>query len=308
MAMPTLLDIAKSTGSDGIAGLIEEVQTAAPEIQLGPARTIKGNTYKATVRTSLPTGGFRAANAGSTPVISGFEQRMFECFIADSMWRCDKAVADIHEDGPEAYIAAEAAAILRGQMINLGSQFYYGVASDPNRGFPGLIAQYDATNMVVDAGGTTAATGSSVWLLKWGEDGAQWLYGNKANPLQLSDLRVETGADPNDSTKILTYYTQNLLAWVGFKLGSLYSAVRIKKLTADSGKGLTDNLIASALALFPVGFTPDVMLMSRRSLFQLRASRTATNPTGQPAPIPAEAFNIPIAVTDSIVNTEALTL
>jgi hypothetical protein len=48
--------------------------------------------------------------------------------------------------------------------------------------------------------------------------------------------------------------------------------------------------------------------MSRRSLFQLQSSRTATNATGAPAPIPVESHNIPIAVTDSIVDTEKLTL
>jgi hypothetical protein len=48
--------------------------------------------------------------------------------------------------------------------------------------------------------------------------------------------------------------------------------------------------------------------MTKRSQEQLRASRTATNATGAPAPIPTDAFGIPIGVTDGILNTEALTL
>ena len=47
-------------------------------------------------------------------------------------------------------------------------------------------------------------------------------------------------------------------------------------------------------------------VMNRRSLRQLQNSRTATNPTGAPAPIPDSAFGVPIIVTDAIVSTEAL--
>ena len=45
--------------------------------------------------------------------------------------------------------------------------------------------------------------------------------------------------------------------------------------------------------------------MNRRSLEQLRKSRTnVTSPTGVPT-IPDSVAGIPIVVTDSIVNTEA---
>lgn len=304
MAQPTLLDIAKATGSDGIAGLIEEVIVAVPEFRLGASRTIKGTQYKATVRTALPTGGFRGANEGVTPQKSTMEQRLFECYIANARWLCDKAVADAHEDGAPAYIAAEAKAQVQGQLVTLGSQFYYGIVDDTNKGFPGIGVQYDSTNMVVDATGTTANTGSSVWLVKWGEDGVQWLLGNGSDPLHLEDLRIESVLDSN--SKPYTAYVQELLAWVGLKLGSINSACRIKNLTADSGKGLTDNLIYDAISKFPSGIKPDVILMNRRSHNQLRRSRTATNATGDPAPFPKDVDGIPIELTDSIVNTEAI--
>ena len=69
----------------------------------------------------------------------------------------------------------------------------------------------------------------------------------------------------------------------------------------------TDEEIAAG-AKFPVGYKPDVLLMSRRSRMQLQMSRTATTPTGSPAPYPQEAFGVPIQETDSILDTEALTL
>jgi hypothetical protein len=119
-------------------------------------------------------------------------------------------------------------------------------------------------------------------------------------------VREESVLDANN--KPFTAYVQEMLARPGLQVGSVNSIARIKKLTEDSGKGLTDVLIAKLLNKFPVGVVPDVLFMSRRSLEQLRSSRTATNERGEPAPIPSQAFGIRIEVTDAITNTESLTL
>jgi hypothetical protein len=306
MAVTTLLDIAKANGSDAAVGLVEEVLNAFPEVRLGAARTIKGLNFKTLVRTALPTAGFRNANEGVSPGKSTLENRLVECFILNPRWECDKAVADSYEDGASAYIAMEADGQVRASMITLGGQFYYGSGSGGDaKGHPGLIQAYDATGMVVDAGGTTASTGSSVWAVRFGPQAVQWVYGNNGQ-LAVSDVAEQRVLDSNNAP--YTAYCQELLARPGLQVASKYAVGRIKKLTADSGKGLTDALIAQLLSKFPVGHKPDYLLMSRRSLMQLQASRTATNATGAPAPFPTEAFGVPIVPTDSILDTEALTL
>lgn len=150
-------------------------------------------------------------------------------------------------------------------------------------------------------------TGSSVWLVKWGETDVQWVWGANGS-LDTSEVRVESLIDSADSTKRFDGYVQTMQAYPGLQVASRLSIVRIKKLTADTGKGLTDDLIAQALMKFPTGIMPDAMFMSRRSLAQLQDSRTATNPTGAPAPFPVESHQVPILVTDGIVDTEALDL
>jgi hypothetical protein len=75
---------------------------------------------------------------------------------------------------------------------------------------------------------------------------------------------------------------------------------RICNIGIAAGKTLTDALIYAALATFPSNRPPSVMVMNKRSLYQLRASRTATNPTGNAAPIPTEVEGIPIISTDSV--------
>ncbi|MEX0587053.1 MAG: major capsid protein [Pirellulales bacterium] len=302
--MPTLLDIAKANGSDAVVGLIEETSSIHPEITMGAARTIKGLNYKTLVRTGLPTVGFRNFNEGTAATKGTYENRLVETFIFNPRWECDKAVADSHEDGAPAFISMEAAGIMEAAFQHLSEQFYYGVGNDA-KGFPGLIAAYDATNMVVDAGGTTSDTGSSVWAVKFGPRDVSWVYGNGGS-LDLSDVSTQRILDANDNP--FTAYVQEILARPGLQVGGVRSVARIKKLTADSGKGLTDARIAALLLTFPAGIVPDVLLMSRRSLEQLRASRTATNMTGAPAPIPTEAFGVRIEVTDAISNVESLTL
>lgn len=308
MALPNLLDIIKANGADPVAGLIEETSKAHPELMLVPARTIRGISYRTLVRTALglTTGSFRNANEGSTPIKSVTENRVVETFILEARFESDKAVADAHEDGAAAYIASEAEGIMEGEMQALAAQFYYGRGTGGNaKGHPGLVDAYDSTNMSVDAGGTTATTGSSAWLVKFGPKDVTWVWGN-GGAMTMSPVRVESILDPADSTKKFDGYVSTLLARPGVQVGSLRSICRIRDLTADSGKGLTDALISQALSKFPVGSTPDVIFMNRRSLQQLQASRTATNPTGQPAPFPDSAFGIKIAVTDAILSTEAL--
>lgn len=303
MAMPTLLDIAKRNGSDAVAGLILETTKAVPELTTGAARTIKGLNYKTRVRTSLPTVSFRDINEGTDVNTGTIENRLVECFTLNPRFAADKAMALASEDGPSLYLAEEGVAVVTAAMQHLGGQFYYGVGKDL-KGFPGLLAALDS-GMVIDATGTTASTGSSVWAVKWGRQDVSWVWGDGGS-LDLSPVTEQLLAGTN--SKLLTCFCQELLARPGLQVGSKYSVGRIKKLTEDSGKGLTDALIAKLIEKFPIGAKPDVLFMSRRSLRQLQSSRTATTVTGAPAPFPTESFGIPIEVTDSIIDTEALTL
>lgn len=324
MGLPTLLDIAKINGADeGLVGLFDEAARSAPEVTgiaymmgqpkqipgIGAARTIKGTQYRTLVRTALPTFQFRDANAGTSATKSLMENRLVECFIADMQWQADCAVADACEDGAAAYIAEEASAIVTSTFMGLATQFYYGRKSVQTsfgdaKGHPGLIDAVDSS-LVIDAAGTTATTGSSLWAVKWGPQHVQWVFGNNA-PFNVSDPTRQLVNDPNDSTKQFFAYVQGLLLWAGVQVKNKFSCGRIKNLTADTGKGLTDALIGKLVAAYPAAYKPDCFFASPRSLEQLRASRTATSTTGKEADFPIDWQGIPIIPTDAIVNTEAI--
>jgi hypothetical protein len=194
-------------------------------------------------------------------------------------------------------------------MSTIEKQIFHGTVHGDGSGFSGLA---DQTNLngasdaqVVNAAGTTAGTASSCWLIASGPEDVQLLWGQGGE-----FISQETTITPIVSSGVLTfpaYYTP-MTSYVGLKVGGTYSAIRIANLTEDSGKGLTDLLMAKAIAAMPVRqLSRNVRFyMNRRSLRQLRDSRTTYSPTGAPAPFPTEAFGIPIVVTDQIISTETL--
>lgn len=307
----TLLDLAKLNGADPVVGLIEEVATASPEVVTIPARTIRGTSYKTVVRNSRPSVAFRQANEGTAASKSNFTERLVEAYILSARVEVDKAVARGFEDGPEALQAIEAMGVMRAALSTVGSQTIYGTDAGA-KGFPGLQSFVTAfgTDLVVDAGGSTASTGSSVYAIKAGPTGVQYVYGNSTT-FDLSPFREGDATDGAGNR--YAAFIADLTAWVGLQCVNKYAVGRLKDCTADSGKGVTDAKIAELLSKFPVGERPTHLLMSRRSAFQLQVSRTTAPNTKQEAfngilpGVPTESFGIPIIITDSITDTETLT-
>ena len=310
MATPTLLDVIRRNGTDAAVGLIDETTKATPEVRIGAARDIKGLNYKTRVRTGLPTVGFRQVNQGTAVSKSQTEQRLIECYLLNPPFEVDKAAADASEDGAAAYLAEEAQAISQASFQSLGKSFYYG--SDSALGmsdsFPGLLQGYDSTNLVVDAGGTTDDTCSSVWLVRFGTQGVQWVLGEggRAEVTDPIEVRLVDG-----SGNPYTGYHQELYMRPGLQIGSVHSVCRIKKLTADSGKGLTDALLTKAFTKFPAGLPPNAIFLTLRSWEQWKNSRTATTTNGAPADWPETCKgpegSVQVYCTDSISNIEKLT-
>lgn len=313
----TLLDIVKLNGRDMEIGLVDETTKAIPEVSgrtfygaeqvqlpgVGAARTIDGTTYEASVRTGLPTVGFRKANQGTDRTKSRYEKRLITTHYMNPRWGVDVMVAkSAKDDTPEDLLFNEAVGHVTAAMQACGSQFYYGVALGAD-GFPGLIDVVNST-MVIDAGGTTASTGSSVWAVKFGSQFVRWVFGN-GGQYELSDVEMRDMTDADG--KQFTGLHQELWNHIGLQVVDWRGVARLKDITADSGKTLDDDKLADLLELFPAGIVPDVFLMTRRSRSQLQKSRTATNATGTPAPLPREAHGIPIAITESLTNTETLT-
>lgn len=281
---------------------VRDLLDRAPLVQvLNAVPATNGNLHYYFKTTGAPVVGFRAANDGreeDSVVRTGVTVTLG---ILDASFSVDKAVADAYIRGPEALIQMEAMEHLRAAFFALEDQIINGTVGGDSGGFAGLANSTDHDNdnstMVYNAQGTTACT--SVWLIRSGMADVSVVAGN-AGSIDFGETVIErldgaTGTYP-------AYYTP-VSAWYGLQLGSIYSAARIGNIDAGSNT-LTDDMLYEALALFPAGGDPTHIVMNRRSLKQLRDSRTATNATGSPAGRPTELEGIPIIVTDAIGSAE----
>jgi hypothetical protein len=300
----TLLDIAKLNADDQVTPLIEANVNVAPELNRFPAITIPGTSFTSLIRTTLPTPGFRNVNEGVYTTKEAYATKIVECAYLDAQIEMDRAAARANRRGEAHALQLTLEAHVKGALLHLASQIWYGTGTGGDaKGFPGAVEVVDST-MVVDAGGTTGATGSSVYAVKFGPAYAELVFG-EGSLFNAGEWRLQT---ITRSSKELTAWKSSLEGYAGISWINPYALGRIKKLTADSTKTLTDVLLATLYGKFPAAVVPDAFVMSKRSLMQLQASRTATGPTGAPAPIPNDWNGIPLIVTDSLINTEALTL
>ena len=313
----TLLDITKRNGTDQSVGLVEEVNTESPEIREISGRPIAGTTYKTRVRTALPAGpAFRQANEGSDTIASAYTQKLSQCFFMDGVINVDESVADAPEEGGrEGVLADEAVGVMSQKSIALGTQFYYGTDADA-KGFAGLNASYDATNCLIKAGGTTSSVQTSAWII-WNDlKGVHFIFGNNTG-LQMNPWTRQQITDANG--KKFFAWVNNVSGWIGLSFNHTKSAIRIANCEDATNKNLSDAVISRALELLPLNIRRSgglKILVNRKGLGQLQRSRSVTIFTGAVgkatgsietvAPLPTEAFNVPIICTDSITNTEAV--
>lgn len=300
----TMLDLAKINGSDAVVGLIEENLNLAPEMVLFPARTIAGTSYKTLSRVALPSTQFRNVNEGVETTKSSYINKLVECFYLDGKMEIDVAAAQADDQGEDHAKMIEADGHAQAAILHLGKQVWYGASNDA-KGFPGAQAIVDSA-YTLDAGGTTANTGSSVYGVRIGEKHASAIFGR--------DTVLEIGEWAKQritrSSKEMDAWINALQGWVGFQWTNKDSVCRLKDATADTNMTVTDAKLAQLLS--QLKWKPDYWFMTRRSLFQLQMSRTPTSNTSgtagaQPvAAVPTESNNIPIIVTDSLVDNEAL--
>jgi len=267
-----------------------------------------GNQHKYIKESAAPTVGFRAVNVGLANSNSTDTEVTVPLQILDGSFAADKAMADAYYKGAAEFIARESRRHLRAVMFAAEQQIINGVVGANSAGFTGLADALSAlsnTAHVVNAGGTTATTGSSVYLIRTNDLGVdvQVVIGQNGN-LVIGDTITQQLTDSSGGH--YTGYWTPIQGWMALQVGSLASITRIANVTADSGHTLTDALISNAIATFPASRQPNMIVMGRRSLNQLQKSRTAVNITGAPAPIPQDSFGIPIICTDGVGAVEAL--
>jgi hypothetical protein len=286
-----------------LGGVVDEVNAQVPEIAQFPiTRVQRGLKFTSMFMKELPTTGFRKLGDGIAASKGRYEEREFKLFLFAGRVEVEIAAGQADDEGLEGLKARHVKGVTLSALKEVGSQVFYGVANEAD-GFPGLkaFAAFGGA-YTLDATGSTSNTASSVYGVKFGEDYASMLFGATEDPFKLGEFRKESLTGNNGA--LLPGEVADLEGWLGLAIKHAASVVRICNLTAQTGKGLTDALAGTAEDLLPAGIKPDVYFMSKRSRAQLRTSRS-TPENVYPA-MPTELNGVPIIVTDSILNTDAI--
>lgn len=281
-----------------------DILNQAPVIRaiFAQAASQGGTTHKFQRDLTEPGVGFRDINEGITNDPGTFEVVTLTLNLLDASFSRDKAVALGYKAGATAYMDKEGMKSLRAAFFKAECAMFRSNINKQFTGLPGnaFFDQITADAQVVNAGGSG---GKSVWLLRSSEDGVSMVCGN--------DGRMDMATE--DATVVLkdslsrdyTGLHRSIMGWFELQVGSKYDGVRIVNLDGTSSHTLTDAMIAQAVVKAKVGMPYNMCVMSRTSLYELWASRTATNPTGKEAPFPSEVFGIPIIVTDALPENES---
>ena len=268
-----------------------------------------GTEHKYLKQTTASSAAFRAALAGLAKTSSADTLVTDTLAIIDGSFDTDVALANSYKGGKDAWLQMELARTMKQIMFELESQVIYGVGNDA-AGFPGLHdnaqlnAVADAMCFACATPGSSATSQTSVYLLRHGANACSFVIGNNGNFVVEEEPTVIMRTPNPDSAPTLHYpaYYVPVTGYGGFQIGGAYDAARICNIET----ALDDDDIANGLALFPSARQCNLIVMNRKAFNLIRKSRTATNPTGAPAPYFTECFGIPVVVTDAVVSTEAV--
>lgn len=186
----TLSDWAKRLDPDGSVSAVVELLSQTNEI-LKDMPWMEGNLptgHRTTVRTSLPTVGFRQLNAGVTPSKSTTAQTDEACGMLEALSEVDVDLAKLN--GNElAFRLLEGQSFIEAMNQKMATTLFYGNASTTPEEFTGLSARYASSTgitgqNVIKAGGA-GADNSSIYLVCWGAPTIHGIFpkGSKAGLL-----------------------------------------------------------------------------------------------------------------------------
>lgn len=262
-----------------------------------------GTDHKYLKETGAPVVGFRSANDGRENKASADTLVTINLKILDASFRVDMALANAYRFGPAAYVAREARRHMKAAFAHAEAQLVRGVSNDAG-GFVGILAAATidavADAMVYNAAGDTADSCTTVLAIRSNADG------NDVTLITGNDGKIDIGETvtiqaAGSTTGFFPGLYTPITGWLGLQIGSAQSVGRIANL--DSDHTLDDDMLAELLSKFPETRQPTHFVMNKDSRKNLQKSRTATNSTGAPAPVPTEAFGIPILTTSAIPNT-----
>lgn len=199
----TMADIAKTLDPNGAMATVINLLAQQNEIMddIPWMSTNKTTSHLTTVRTGLPTPGWRRFNEGAATSKGAVAQFEETCGIMEGWSEVDEDLANLY-DNPAAFRMQEDAAWVQGMTETLASTLFYGSKGSDPRQFDGLATRYSSltgpyADSMLSAGGS-GSDNTSVWIVTWSDNTVHGIYPkNSAAGLKQQDLGPETKADAN---------------------------------------------------------------------------------------------------------------
>lgn len=309
--MPNALEIAQGRQTPLTAGLFMAVRDEAPLFSAFDVRTTSGTSFLSLAVVSLPSSSFANLGEGFTNSDGKLELREFSCSLIGGQVKAELISAGLwdkaHQGSGSTWFDLQTMLKVKADVQNVERQIILGRSNDA-KGFPGAkeltpysagvftmaetSAKYNFQRPVLNVGGTTADTASSVYSFVFGEMESQLILGNDSGGelIQIGEtITQDLAPDPvNEPSKLLRHDVAQLEGFVGLSVSGFnqqidgqtiptqYSVRRAANITADSGKTCTDTVIDKLTLSHGTGRGSSLLAMSHRSGEQLAASRQAT--------------------------------
>ena len=263
----TLADWAKRTDPDGRVPVVAELLSQTNEI-LDDAVFKEGNLptgERVVIRTGLPTVYWRALNQGIPSTKSTTAQVDEACGMLEARSEVDKDLAMLNGNTAQ-FRLSEDTAFLEAMNQTQAQTLFYGNPTTEPKSFLGLAGRYSTltgtigTN-VLDAGGSTATSQSSIFLVCWGDNTVYCPFpkGSKAGLIH-EDLGEQTVYDSGNRMQAYStrYQWKNGLVVKDWRYVVRIANIESSVLMAQTGDQATTavdtnivNLMARAIYKIP---------------------------------------------------------
>lgn len=331
----TLTDWAKRLDPDGSVAEVAELLGQVND--LSDALYIEGNLptgHRGTVRTSLPSVGWRLLNQGTTASKSTTAQIDENCGMLEAWSEVDCKLAELNGN-KEAFLMSEAMAFTESMAQEAVQTTFYGNAGLAPEEFTGFATRYSALGRNCISAGGSQSDNSSIWLVGWGAQSVHYVYpkGSKAGLSYEDKGKVTSEVTAGVGGQRMEVYRGHWMQDIGLFVKDWRYAVRIanidiSNLIAESSAADLSKLMIKAINRLPstrgkstadgtVGIKP-VFYMNRTCMEMLDIQRrnvmagfgtaysggsiTYKDVDGMSIP---HFQNIPIRIVDQLLQTEA---
>ena len=308
--MATSIDVLKIDSMNPFLTPADDTLASFPEFKFFEASAVPNLSFKG-LRIAADSGQavFRTLNTGKTWVAPNLVEIPIECKAVDASWKLD--VLSNSYRGQEFVFSIAASTALKSAFAKYFTQLWAGtdatLGGDAN-GFDGLTSFIDSSHTI----GTDTPDDEKkfrIFAVNTSPEAVQLCWGN-GGQVDVSEIYRST----TDTSATAGYHTfaQAVCCWGAVQAQSLESAALAYVLESE----MSDARLYELLETFKAGFEPvpiggndakpkGAFFMSKGALSRLRASRTATNERGVPAPYPTEVQGIPIFTSGCLFDIAA---